>query len=90
MRDPPTLGSCWAAGPELSWHKISTFGVLRTTSGVSSSAPEQGLPLKQYSVLQPENLPVPGDLEHGRDRWKAGGGERSSGAGDPFSRFFCS
>lgn len=87
MCDPPVLGGCQAPGPGLSWQKYSTFGVLRTTSGVSPGAPKQDLPLKQCSILQPESLLEPGDLEHGRDRRIVVGGENSSGAGDPLSYF---
>lgn len=83
MCGPPVLGGCQAPGPRLSLQKYSTFGVLGTTSGVSPSAPEQDLSLKQYSILQHESLLVPGDLEHGRDRRKVVGGENSSRDGDP-------
>lgn len=82
------LGDCQAPGSRLSWQKYSTFGELRTTSGVSPGAPKQYLPLKQCSILQLESLLVPGDLEHGRDRRIVVGGENSSEAGDPLSCYF--
>lgn len=55
-----------------------------TASGESPSASEQGLPLKQYSIFQPESLPMPGDLEHGRDTRKAAMGRTLVELGTPF------